>query len=69
MITKEQYHEASHVNFFQESLEYWEKRKSRGRPQDDIDYGINYDSLIINAKETLKELTGNERGFLDDRPL
>jgi len=63
MITKEQYHEARTVIFEEECLRFWEQELPRpnGRCTDEqIKVGISL------SKKALLELTGNERGFLDD---
>jgi hypothetical protein len=62
MITEEQYHEAHQVDLFQENLQYFEKLSERKT-------GYEYQQLIMAAKKILKDLTGNERGFLNDKSL
>jgi hypothetical protein len=60
MITEAQYHEALEINLFQENLQLWEKWRKE-RPEE----RLNLNRFIAETKAALKELTGNERGFLN----
>jgi hypothetical protein len=60
MITEAQYHEAREITLFQENLRLWE-RLHKERPGE----RRYLNRLIAKTKKQLKELTGNERGFLD----